>query len=226
MVLACKVFELKEPLTPILIVQKLKDFKYTSVEVEDGEEIELLTQVTDLKMEEDSVEGVLTEDFLITVRFRDEEKRIPVTRKTRFQIVNYESRIFIIIVDKKERANRIANILSEILTGIRGNIVECRIGHETLKALHEANPEATKVIFFDNVDIPNVDKLSLYGASVADTSLYNEYLKHGKIWYVVFRDKDNVVVGITRNCVVTIFSKVSMEDMFNYIRGRIIPLIE
>jgi hypothetical protein len=77
------------------------------------------------------------------------------------------------------------------------------------------------------VDIPSVDKLCLAGSSLADTGLYREYLEHGRIWYVVFEArKRGVVVGITRNCVVTLFSKSTAEDFVRYIVEDFLALIE
>jgi hypothetical protein len=82
------------------------------------------------------------------------------------------------------------------------------------------------LIWFDDVDIPSVDKLCLAGSSLADTKLYQEYLQHGTIWYVVFEvQRREIVVGITRNCVVTLFSKSTVDDFINYLLDDLIPLI-
>jgi hypothetical protein len=56
-----------------------------------------------------------------------------------------------------------------------GVVVEARILPETLKEFHLNNLEDTKVIFFENMDIPNINKLSLYGPDIAGTSLFEEY---------------------------------------------------
>ena len=65
-------------------------------------------------------------------------------------------------------------------------IVETKIPHETLKTLHESNPQATRLIWFDQVDIPGVEKLCLAGSGFTDTQLYQDYLSHSQIWYVLF----------------------------------------
>lgn len=104
---------------------------------------------------------------------------------------------------------------------------QARLSNETLKELHESNPQATKLIWFDDVDIPSVEKLCLAGSGLANTKLYHDYLQHGKIWYVVFEvQKRGIVVGITRNCVVTLFSKSTIEDFINYILEDFLKLIE
>ncbi|NIM04510.1 MAG: hypothetical protein GTN65_02575, partial [Armatimonadetes bacterium] len=67
----------------------------------------------------------------------------------------------------------------------------------------------------------------LAGSDIADTELYREYLEHGKIWYVVFESqKRGIVVGITRNCVVTLFSKSTIEEFMDYIEKDLLRLIE
>ena len=93
--------------------------------------------------------------------------------------------------------------------------------------MHESNPQATKLIWFDQVDIPGVEKLCLAGSDIADTELYQEYLKHGKIWYVVFEvQRRGLVVGISRNSVVTLFSKSTIADFIKYVQEDILKLIE
>lgn len=106
-------------------------------------------------------------------------------------------------------------------------MVEAKIPHERLRELHESNPQATRLIWFDDVDIPGVEKLCLAGSDLVDTDLYRDYLKHGKIWYVVFESqKRGVTVGITRNCVVTLFSKSTIDEFMNYILGDLLSLVE
>jgi len=128
---------------------------------------------------------------------------------------------------KKLLSNHVANKLSEALFGVVGAITEVRIPDETLQQLHEANPQATRLIWFDDVDIPSVDKLCLAGQSLADTGLYKDYIEHGRIWYVVFSvQKRGVTVGITRSCVVTLFSKSTSEEFVNYVTEDLLDLIE
>ena len=72
-----------------------------------------------------------------------------------------------------------------------------------------------------------MEKLCLAGSDVVDTALYEDYLEHGKIWYAVFEvQKRGIVVGITRNCVVTLFSKSTTEEFMNYILEDLLVLIE
>jgi hypothetical protein len=77
------------------------------------------------------------------------------------------------------------------------------------------------------VDIPNVDKLSLYGPDLNNTSLFDDYLKHGNLWYVVARSKDTgYVVGITREASVTIFNLADKNKFIEYVAKEIYPIIQ
>jgi hypothetical protein len=130
------------------------------------------------------------------------------------------------VVEKKRVANLIANKLSEILFEKAGAIVEARIPPETLREFHLKNKEDTKITFFDNVDIPNVDKLSLYGPDLINTSLFEDYSKHGDLWYVVARSKETgYVVGITRDASVTIFNLAEKQRYTEYVAKEIYPVI-
>ena len=102
-----------------------------------------------------------------------------------------------------------------------GNIVESQIPPEALQSFHLRNPEDTKITFFDNVDIPNVDKLSLYGPDLVGTTLFEEYSQHGDVWYIVSRAREyGYVVGITRDASVTLFNLVDKEKYLDTLRKR------
>ncbi len=235
MVLPAKVFEIKEDANLRLFVGKLKDFREEELyETENGETVNLVTEILDLTMKEDTISGVFSKDFMRKRFYKRNLVETPVTEESIFWIKPFGKRVFIIVSApsvargvKKLLTNYIANKLSKVLFITSHAIVEVKIPHTALKELHESNPEATKLIWFDQVDIPGVEKLCLAGSDLADTKLYHDYLDHGKIWYVVFEvQKKGIVVGITRNCVVTLFSKSTTEEFINYILEDLLTLIE
>jgi len=235
LVLPAKIFEIKEDVDFNLAVRKLKDFReeepYRTIS---GETINLLTEILDLKMDENSISGIFSRDFIRSRIYRRKIAEIPVTEESPFWIRRFDDRFFLIVLApstargvKKLLTNYVASKLSRILFIKPNVILETEIPHEKLKSLHESNPQATKLIWFDNVDIPGIEKLCLAGSDLTDTNLYQEYLKHGKIWYVVFEtQRRGMVVGVARDCVVTLFSKSSIEDFLTYIVEEILPLIE
>jgi len=235
LVLPAKIFEIKEEADLGLIVGKIKDFHEEELyQTEKGETINLVTEVLDLKLKEGSISGVFSKDFVQRRFYKRKLVEAPTTEESHFWIKPFKDRVFIIVSApsvargvKKLLTNYVANKLSKILFITSQAIVEVKISHKTLKELHESNPQATKLTWFDQVDIPGVEKLCLAGSDLADTKLYHDYLEHGKIWYVVFEvQKRGIVVGITRNCVVTLFSKSEIEEFINYILEDILMLIE
>ncbi len=227
MVLAAKVFLLREETDLETLAIKLRDYRVEEEFEQDEYSIPLLTEVRDLALKADSLEGVFARDQVIFIPHRGKVTPVPKTLEASFLFTQKEDRVLLTVVEKKERANSIVNELSKVLFILAGRIVEARITPEVLKKFHEDNFEDTKVIFFDDVDIPNVSKLSLYGSELGNTALYNDYLTHGKIWYTVVRSrKYGYVVGVTRNAVVTVFSRVEPPDFITYITNEIFPLIE
>ena len=235
MVLPAKVFEIKEKTNFGLIVQKLKNFREEeSYETSEGETMTLVTEILDLDLKQNLISGVFSADFM---RGRYYQRRLienPVTEEATFWITEFNDRTFLIVVApsvargvKKLLSNHVANKLSKVLFITIKAIVETKIPHETLKELHESNPQATRLIWFDQIDIPGVEKLCLAGSDLADTQAYQDYLSHGKIWYVVFEaQKHGLTMGITRNSVVTLFSKSTKDELVDYVRGEMLSLVE
>ena len=235
MVLPAKIFEIKEKADPELIAQKLRDFREEETyETDEGGTGKLVTEILDLKLDEGSVEGILSRDYVRRRHYRRKLIEEPVTEEAPFWIKPFRGRTFLIVLApsvargvKRLLTNHVANKLSEVIFDNIGFIVEMKIPHETLREFHESNPRATRLIWFYDIDIPGVEKLCLAGSSLADTGLYREYLEHGEIWYVVFGvQRRGIVVGITRNCVVTLFSKSTPKEFINYILEDLLVLVE
>jgi len=235
MVLPAKVFEIREEADIELIAGKLKGFHEDELyETKEGEKVTLVTEILDLRKDGDALSGVFSKDFMRQRFYRHEFVETPVTEEAPFWIKPFRRRLFLIVLGpsvargvKKLLTNSVANKLSKTLFITPHAIVETRISHKTLKDLHESTPQATKLIWFDEVDIPGVEKLCLAGPAIVDTALYKDYLNHGQIWYVVFEvEKREIVVGIARNTVITLFSKSSKEEFMEYILEDLLELIE
>jgi hypothetical protein len=236
MVLPAKIFEIKEESNFGLITQKLKDFheEENYEKKTDGKAITLITEILNLRLTENLISGIFSADFMQSRYYRRNLVEYPITEEAHFWITRYENRIFLIVVApsvargvKKLLSSHVANKLSKIIFIKSRVIVETKISHDTLKTLHESNPHATRLIWFDQVDIPGVEKLCLAGSALVDTQLYLDYLAHGHIWYVVFTaQKRELTMGITRNSVMTLFSKSTKADLITYLREDLLQLIE
>jgi hypothetical protein len=226
MVVAGKIFKLSEPLSVTEIASKLEGH-HVEEEFEEGEyKFNLLTEVVGLLPMKDMLNGVYSHDYVMHVFHRGKVAPLPRTVEALFSFAQHGGTTFLAIVEKKRVANFIANELSEVIFEKVGGILEARIPPETLKQFHLKNPEETKITFFDNVDIPNVNKLSLYGPDLVNTSLFEDYAKHGDLWYVVARSKEfGYIVGITRDVSVTIFNLSDKEKYVEYVAKEVYPLI-
>lgn len=226
MVVAGKIFKLNDPLPIAEIAAKLDGYRTEETFEEGDYSFPVVSEVVGLLPKSKSVTGVYSHDIVLRVFHRGKEAPLPRTVDAMFSFVDFQGTIFLTVVEKKRVANFIANKLSEILFEKIGGILEARIPPETLREFHLQNREDTKITFFDNVDIPNVDKLSLYGPDLINTSLFEDYTKHGDLWYVVARSKaTSYVVGITRDASVTIFNLGEKQRYLEYVNREIYPVI-
>jgi len=226
MVVAGKIFRLIEPMPLNSIAQTLNGYRVEEDYEEGDYKFNLVTEVVSLESKRDLVKGVYSSDTVLHVFHRGTSAPLPQTVEAMFSFNNVQDITFLTVVEKKRVANYIANKLNDLLFEKNGAIVEARITPETLKAFHDRNPEETKITFFDNVDIPNVEKLSLYGPDLNNTSLFGDYMKHGNLWYIVGRSKETgYVVGITRDSSVTIFNLSDKGKYVEYVAKEIYPII-
>ncbi len=226
MPLAAKIFEVRVETSLEEIADKLRDYRVIEEREVEEQNFELLTEVKDLDLKDDRLEGVFSRDKLIMVNQRGKFVPILKTVDARMIFRKIGDLTLLTVVQEKHFANAVASILSHHLFLSYKAITEARISPSIMREFHERNPEGTKVIYFDDLDFVDVDKLALYGDSLKNTALYEEYLRHGKIWYIVFTVAGtNRVMGLTRNCVVTSFTKMPEPEFVEYIDEIVIPLI-
>jgi hypothetical protein len=212
MVVAGKIFRLSELLSVGEVASRLEGYHVEEDYAEGDYKVKLLTEIVGLVPKEDMLKGIYSHDYVMHVFHRGKVTPLPRTVEALFSFAEHGETAFLTVVEKKRLANFIANKLSEILFEKVGGVLEARISPEALKEFHLKNREDTKITFFDNVDIPNVNKLSLYGPDLVNTSLFEDYGKHGDLWYVVARSREfGYVVGITRDASVTIFNLPETE---------------
>jgi len=226
LVLAGKVFLVRENYDMDTLAEKLKAFRVETETSVEGQDFKLMTEVGDLAAGKGSLEGTFSFDSVFVVGHRGKPVPVPRTYEAPFSFNMFNERLFLTVYDKKNRANNIANEMSKAVFMSLGQVVEARIDPETLRKFHEANFGNTKVIFYSDVDLPNINKLSLYGAELGNTGLYSDYLTHGKLWYIVFTSKAyGYVFGLTRNCILTAFSRMELSEFKSFMSGQVFPLI-
>ena len=226
MVVAGKIFKLSQALSISEIAGKLDGYRTEETYEEGDYSFEIVSEVVGLLPKNNSLTGIYSHDYVLHVFHRGKTAPLPRTVEALFNFAQAEDTVFLTVVEKKAVANFIANKLSELLFEKVGSILEARIPPETLREFHLKNPEDTKITFFDNVDIPNVNKLSLYGPDLINTPLFEDYTKHGDLWYVVARSKETgYVVGVTRDASVTIFNSADKNKYIEYVNKEMYPMI-
>jgi len=224
---AGKVFVSTEYMSLADISVGLEGFREEDSYQEGDVEIELVTEIANLSTDEGMLTGLYSYDYVVHNYHRGKVLPSPATKEVLFAFTELEERVFLAAVEKKAIANRVANRLSEIAFGEMGVIVEARILPETMKAFHLNNAESTKVIFFENMDIPNLNKLSLYGPDIVNTSLFNEYTARGDPWYVLTKSKKHGhTVGLVRDGSVTLFNSVDQGQYLNYLKEEILSMTQ
>ncbi|MCW4036750.1 MAG: hypothetical protein NWE75_06120 [Candidatus Bathyarchaeota archaeon] len=224
---AGKVFVTTEYMPLVDISAGLEGFKEEDEYHEGDIVLDLVAEVVNISIEEDILTGLYSYDYVVHNYHRGKVIPSPATKEVLFAFTEFEDRVYLTVVGKKAIANRIANRLSEIAFGEMGVVVEARILPETLKEFHLANSDSTRVIFFENMDIPNINKLSLYGPDIVGTSLFEEYTARGDPWYVLTKSKKyGHTVGLVRDGSVTLFNTVDQGQYIQYVREEIIPMTQ
>lgn len=226
LVSVAKMFEFREEMSLSEVAKRLKDYSVQEIFSTEEKDLELLTEIKDLQVRKNQLRGLFSRDKVVMINQRGNILPIVKTIEAPLVIHELQEKMLLSVLQEKYFANSVASVLSQILFVTFGGIVEAQIPSETLQEFHERNPDATKVIFFDDIDIPNVDRLALYGSALKDSTLYEQYLSHGKIWYVVYTSRSRgLVIGLTRNCVVTCFSKIDEQELVDYVEDEIFSLI-
>ena len=226
MVTAGKVFRLVEPQALEDLASKIGGYRREEQHEEGDYKFSLITEIVGLMPSPNTLTGIYSHDYVTHVFHRGKIVPLPRTVEAMFSFARHEERVLLTVVEKKIRANFIANRFSQTIYERAGHIAEARIPPETLRDFHLKNPDDTKVTFFDNVDIPNVNKLSLYGPDLIGTALFEDYCKRGNLWYIVARSREyGYVVGVTRDASVTIFNIADKKKYIEYVAKEIYPLI-
>ncbi|MFP3283352.1 MAG: hypothetical protein RXP97_04660 [Nitrososphaeria archaeon] len=226
MALAAKLFRLRVPVKPEVMVPKLKDFRLEREDVGTGQV--LVEELRDVEYSSGFLSAVALKDRPLVFRKRDEVMKTVRTLEVPFHMRLEGGDQLLLVMAKKRFANEIASDLSRIIYGGPGGIVEARLSHDKFREYFEASMDGASVIYFDQVDLPNVDVLALYGESLRNSALYQDYLGHGKIWYVVVTlpSREGLTVGVTRNAVITAFGRTTPQELLEFAFGDLVGLLE
>lgn len=214
-----------EPLAPEEIYESLEGYSQLWEEEIDGRTISVGFRVANIDHSGEAVWGVVEESFISRMEFRGEEIKVPVSLTIEFSFIEYDKRQFLIVYAGKRRADRLAVRFSEILYDRRDVIVEVYIPPEKMRSLYLDKVGEVRIVILDNLRIPGLSKITLFGKDLKDSDAFMDYLKKGRESYVVYRDEEGVF-GVSRMGQIIAFSRIDLETLESYLREKIIPLAE
>lgn len=222
---AGKLYVYRESLSLPEIREKLEGWE-EYVDIEDPDyNLRLRRNTSDIHLSTSSLEGLFSEDLLQRAIFRGVMQVMPYTVDSVFTFLVIGDEPYCVVLASKKIADGVANSLSVILHGEVGALTEPVLNVSALKELYESG-EATKICLFDNIEIPNMDKGTLYGANIIQTDMYGRFINLGSPWYIVFKDKlTGYTVGIVRDGTCCIFSSVDQSGFLEYMKDNVVPLV-
>ncbi|MGC8592859.1 MAG: hypothetical protein ACP5LF_01025 [Nitrososphaeria archaeon] len=222
--LAGKLFKINTDQSLAFVADKLSSFKITREDEETHVQLNFEFSVN--TYDDNSLDGIIYYDRVIKVGTKEGFKPEVSTMKVQFFIRKIQGYNFLFILAKKPLANYLANEFSKAVFIRPGFVVEARIDPNIFLDYYNKSLEETRVAYFDQIDIPNVNVLALYGDALSQTDLFKMYQEHGLLWYIVVRAKSiSQIIGLTRNCVITMFSKGTVEDIVKYAFDEVAPLV-
>jgi len=227
MPVAGKIFLYQEDLDFEEMAEKLRAWSEEETFETPGEDYDLLANVEEVEHNEEELHGIYMYDSVAIHRWRGVAKATPYTTEAPFVFTEQGGQRFLIVLAPKSVANRVANKLSMILHGAHGVIIEPVIRTASFDEF-QAGTEATNIMLFDDIDIPNIDKATLYGGdggNVQQTDLYGNFTSHGRPWYMVARTKKHGwTVGIVRDGTIVVFNTVERESFVEFLKEKIFPM--
>jgi len=224
MPISAKIFLYREDLALEGIAEALKGWREEETYEVPGDTYDLLANVENVEYDEEELHGIYMYDSVTVHTWRGAVRPTPFTTEAPFVFTEQEGQRFVIIMAPKSVANRVANRLSTIIHDEQGTIVEPMIRTDSFDDF-QAGTDATKIMLFDDIDIPNMDKGTLYGDNVQQTDLYGNFVAHGRPWYMVSKTKQRGwTVGIVRDGTIVVFNTVDGEAFVEFLKEKIFPM--
>ena len=206
------------------IARKLKTWSEEETFETPDEDYALLTNVEEVGYDDEELHGIYMYDSVTIHTWRGVPKATPYTTMAPFLFTEKDEEKFLIILAPKSVSNRVANRLSMIIHGAQGAIVEPVIRSDSFDEF-QGDTEATKIMLFDDIEIPNMNKATLYGDNVQQTDLFNNFVSIGRPWYMVSKTKNRGwTVGIVRDGTIVVFNTVEREAFIEFLKEKIFPM--
>lgn len=221
-----KLFKARSVGSPEEVYSKLDGYMTSDKFETELTNINLVTNIEDLQIHQDGVDGVFRYDYVATLINRNGVTEVPVTQDCPFRILwdeHDKALAWILVLVKKSNANRVAVSLGSILNA---DVREADIYSADMNAYITRNFK-TKIVLFDNMDLPGVNKNTIYGEELVQTTLFNEMSEHGTPkWIVTESELHGYTVGLGGDVGVTIYNNVENLEYINFVVKEILPLVK
>ncbi|KKM62130.1 hypothetical protein LCGC14_1524770 [marine sediment metagenome] len=227
MPVSAKIFLHQETIPLEEIAEKLEGWREEETFEVPGENYSLLANIEEVEYDDEELSGIYRYDSVAMHTWRGVIAATPYTTSAPFVFTEQDDQKFLIVLAPKSTSNKVANQLSMILHGVQGAIVEPMIRSALFEEFQEGT-ETTKIMLFEDIDIPNIDKATLYGGdggNVQQTNLYGNFIAHGRPSYMVAKTKKRGwTVGIVRDCTIVVFNTVMKSAFIEFIKEEILPM--
>lgn len=227
MPISAKIFIHQESIALEDIAERLKAWSEEETFESPEEDYTLLANIEEVEYNDEELFGIYMYDSVVMHSWRSVVSATPFTTEAPFVFTKQDEQRFLIVLAPKSIANRVANQLSTIIHGVQGAIIEPMIRSAFFDEF-QAGTEATTIVLFDDIDIPNIDKATLYGGpggNVQQTNLYGNFVAHGRPWYMVSKTKDRAwTVGIVRDGTIVVFNSVDKKAFIEFLKEKILPM--
>ena len=172
--------------------------------------------------------GQFSQDNVSHLEYRGTVKATPFTTYAPFIFFEQSGQTYCLIMASKVAANKVAGKLSEIAFGEQGAILEPLLDIPRINKFYR-DGQRTSVLLLDNMEVPNLGKLTMYGGKggdVVQTDLFGRYIQSGDPWYVVFKEKiTGETVGLVRDGTIVIFGNMEGYEYIKFVKEYILPLV-
>ncbi len=222
---ACKVFEVKHPLTAKEIYDSLHGYTQLWEEELDGRSVAVGFRVAEVEESGDAVRGVAEESWIRRLVFRGEEMRVPASIQIPFTFIVDGRQEFLLVYASRRYAERLAARFSEILFDRHDMILDLMIPPEKLREIYSRAAEVRSMVM--EVNVAGVRKVTLFGRELVSSRIVKSYISRykGRESYVMYRDEVGVF-GVSVSAQIVAFSRISDDDFEAYIREIILPRVE
>jgi len=204
------------------IYDKLDGFSVTEKYEDGGFTFDLITDIQKVSAGENHVSGIYCYDYVTRNYHRSKIMHTPITQECPFRFGTHGNSLWLLVMVSKDIANRVAIGLGGICNlDVREGSIYSREMNHFIKL-----NDKTKVVFFDEMDIPGVDKSSLYGNELVQTELFSSFAKRGTPkWVVTEAELKGYTVGVGGDVGVTIYNNVETKDYVEFVEDEILPLV-